>query len=233
MAYVNLEAPAPGEVVNSLHPVFSFNYSVATATVVGVQVCSDPEMTAIVIESNNVLNPSEWTETEVRLNTSMRFVFPATKPLPNGTYYWWAWIWDAGLGVFRISDNRKIVVDDVAYDWLLTDGVLTHVIVPTRNGITENIEIVGCALETKRTYQIEFAPMSEADRDVLKAIFDDNGSLGLTDNENITRYVYWGECERNLSGQAFPPIDRQFGISQSNHITGALRWTGKATFTEV
>lgn len=233
MAYVNLEAPAPGEVVNSLHPVFLFNYSVATATIVGVQVCSDPEMTAIVIESNNVANPTEWTDTEIRLNTSMRFVFPAAKLLPNGTYYWWAFIWDAALGVFRISDNRKIVIAGATYPFRLDNGTKEIQIVSVTNGIKEHIEIIGCGLETKKTFEIEFAAMSEASRDILKEIFDTNTSISLYDNENVQYFVYWGSCERNLSGQAFPPLDREFGISQSNHITGALRWTGKAIFTEV
>jgi len=174
-------------------------------------------------------NPTEWVGVETSPNTHISFTFPATKYLPNGTYYWWAWTWSTFPVVTNFSEIRKLVVSGAVYPWKI-GGVE---IAPARDGVKEEIEIVGCGRVEKRTYQITFAPMEEAKRNLLKAVFDLNTWIWLTDNENIQRLVYWGDCDRNISGSAFPPMNRQFGITQTNHISGALRWSGTANFTEV
>jgi hypothetical protein len=227
MDYITLKSPAQEEIISTISPTFVFEHTSPTYTSMGIQVASDPAFTSVVIESNTVINPTEWIESPMIPNRTYFFTFPWPKVLtPDGVFFWRVYAFDTSIGGYRVSEVRLIVVEGAAYPWLLS----TLEFRPAKNGVEDTTEIVGAQKLTKHVFRITFAPMDETQMLALKVKFDLAHTLNLSQNESYN--VWWGECERTLDGVALKPQNPEFGITPSCLKSGSLRWAGTAVFTE-
>lgn len=230
MPEVNSQYPENNIVSNTFQPSFGFHYTYQNVTNIGIQVSSTPDMLTIVVESNRNIDPDEWLYSEYGPDKTINFVFPDDKLVePNGTYYWQVWVWDSVLAAFFLSDVRTIVIADAVYHWQMGSPLIRFR--PARGGITVETIQVGCQNLEKHIFRVEFAPMQESDMQAIKAVYDTR-RFTLRDNHDDSYVCYWGECDRNVAGTAFPAKNPEFGIGPINNIPGALRWGGAAIFTE-
>jgi len=232
MAYVNLEQPSNRAITNAMNPTFGFNYSLLTVSMVGIEIATDPLFTTVIRFTSPGTDPTAWAGIDTGQNKSISFTLSDTLALPDGVYYWRAWIYDTAIFNFRYSETRTLTVEDATYRWRFKYGVLSEYFRPAQNGILTTTELVGCQRLEKHTFRITFAPMVQARMTALKYFFDRPAGFTLYDNKNTAYLVYWGECERNIRGDAFPPVEREFGVILNNIKDGALRWAGTCILTE-
>lgn len=233
MGYIDLQYPQHNESVCSFFPAFGFHHSIASYLNIGLQVSDDPTFATYTAFSDSILNPTEWEGQNLDSGVTINFVFPSIKPIsPDGVYYWRVSIWDTTYGT-RESEIRKINIVDAAYRFRLQNGLNILELVPERVGVSTEKILVGCELVEKHVFKIKLAAMNQTMYNALKVFYDLNTSFYYLDNQNTSYAVYWGECDRSIKGNAFQSIDREFGIKMLNFKSGALRWSGEITLTEI
>jgi len=232
MKYVNIEQPGVNATSNTMQPTFGFNYSITTVSLVGIEIATDPAFSTVIRFTSPGTDPAAWAGIDTSPNHSISFTLSTALAIPDGIYYWRAWIYDTSIMNFRYSETRKLTITDSTYRWRFKFGVLNEYFNPIRGGIVTSMELVGCQKVEKHIFKITFAPMVQARMTALKYFYDRSAGFTLYDNKNVAYLVYWGECERNINGDACPPVEREFGIILNNAIGGALRWSGSCTLTE-
>lgn len=233
MATVNLTAPRINETLNTFFPQFIFDHDINPPLDIEIQIATDEAFTAIVQSTSYVSDPAEWAGIDIGPGVTINFTFPEAKMIaPNGTYFWRVIVWGP-VGVPNVSEIRQFTIAEAAYRFRLFDGVNTVYLPIARDGVKDEMILTGCSRQEKHIFKIQCSPFDKDMYDDLKAMFDLNIALTFYDNANTTYSVYWGECERAVSGDAFPPKEAAFGIVMCNFKSGALRWDGEIVLTEI
>jgi len=163
---------------------------------------------------------------------------------PNNTYYWRVRMYDtvlrlwSGWAYWILTEHGhystwRFTIADATYFWRV--GLSGHEVKfrPLQGGWTVETKQVGPEKVMKRTFKVNFMPMQSALRALLYAEYDRRVVLKLWDNLGYIYDVYWGDCDRALSGKALPPDNAVFGIEQINYVPGAIWYGGVSSFTEV
>jgi len=238
------DPPAPPTLVaplntteNSFQPVFQFFAQSPLTTTFKYQlvVSTTTDLSGIVQNFSQITNPEEWMETEYD-NGEMVYFVPsyARKLLPDGVYYWWVYAYDQSTG---LTSEQSIVgrftIEGGTTNWGIGLSGAPVDFLPRKGGYNVTTIHVGRELTEKHVFTIDWTPMEKAQRDALFTEFSRRTILTFLDNLGSSFQVYWGYCDRNISGKAHPSRNPEFGIEQINYIPGQIRYGGQSVFTEV
>ena len=151
-----------------------------------------------------------------------------------GPYWWRVRLTDIETGATsRWSRPFSFTIEGGTFRWRIGLRDAEVPFIPEFQGWGMKTEQIGREKAEKHVFTCKFAPMKQAKMEALRAEFRRHTALSLYDHLGDRYDVYWGECERALSGHAHFPDRPLFGIEPLNYIHGALRWSGTAVFTEI
>lgn len=237
MYKINVIYPQYKDVVPSIYPRFTMQMTEDVGDVCyKIEVSDTPDFSGMVIEYNQLNEVSEWSVAYFASLDVAWFVPPDDRPIPgDGQWYYRVTAYEALFPnpILVLSPIFPFTIQGGTYKWRVGKANQEVEFKPSRTTVSEEIVRTGRKSILKRKFTIDFAHMKQEKRDALYAEYDRQHALRFYDNRGNSYWVYWGEVERSLDGTAHQPDKPAFGIDRSNIISGALRWTGTAVFSEV